>query len=751
MADFEILERDQSQFAAATGPVVAFIVPASKGPLGTALLCSTEQELIRNYGLELADDDGLAQARQAVAGGCPVRVSRVVHYTDVNDAGTKTSAAATVTLLDAGSAATGGTQSATDVSAACADGDTLIIDVNGTPATITLTGVAATITSGGAGAPWDLSGGMTLQVKIDRGPVQYVAVVDGDFANEAAVTAAELASVLSDGRLTGASVVAAGDDIVITSDTQGSASYVQITGGSMNTPLSFSTTEVASAGPNNVPNLRAVTLSDLYTVIVAAAVAGLTATYTAGTDTLVLTTTATGSAVYLGFNTDTGGTAAKFGWTVGAGGDDYGADTGSPASALTITSRDDGTWANGATVVVTANAADASKFDITITTSNPFIGATTYKGISVTGTGDAALPTADLNFTFTALSSTNPAPGSFVLASGNNGTSLLTQTTRLGVAVGGTGLYGFGTVDFIDLFIPNVTTRSVQETAVTWCEAAKVCYHVDHPSNLTPAQAVAYYAGTGAYSGTDRITSSYAAGRFGRLRYVDNLAGDGSTTALYGPAGGMASVIAFNDAKLGKNGNIPGPHLAPSGPDRGIVAQGRSRAPLAVNYDMGNAAYASEVTSFTNLGVNFFKTNGGQVMAAGNRTCQSGVSSSQLQYLNVRRGLIAIYRAIEPVLLEFKDEPLGPDLWKRAGDKLDVILAGFAAKGAFYAGPSDPGYRINCDQNARNIQSATINSQSDIDNGIFRIQIRVKPVGATDFVSVTVVVDSASISYNEAA
>lgn len=100
---------------------------------------------------------------------------------------------------------------------------------------------AAWVFSGVVG-PFALSDGQTLTVKIDRGDVQNVTLSDTDFANIAAATAIELAYVLDRDLENCRSFVSSGK-VVIASSTYGASSYVEVTGGTANTVIQFSTTE----------------------------------------------------------------------------------------------------------------------------------------------------------------------------------------------------------------------------------------------------------------------------------------------------------------------------------------------------------------------------------------------------------------------------------------------------------------------------------------------------------------------------
>lgn len=87
--------------------------------------------------------------------------------------------------------------------------------------------------------------GLTLTIKVDRGSEQTVT-----FASANPVSAANAASEIQ-AQVTGLSAVDAGGYVRINSDTDGTGSAVEVTGGTGNTALGFSTTEVKGFNSND--------------------------------------------------------------------------------------------------------------------------------------------------------------------------------------------------------------------------------------------------------------------------------------------------------------------------------------------------------------------------------------------------------------------------------------------------------------------------------------------------------------------
>lgn len=109
----------------------------------------------------------------------------------------------------------------------------------------------ATLLSGNA-ETYTLVDGQTLTVDVDGGGVQTITFYDVNFDDIANATAEEVAATINGaGGITGAVAADDGGSVRITSDTYGTGSSVQVTGGTANGALGFSTTIVN--GTNATP------------------------------------------------------------------------------------------------------------------------------------------------------------------------------------------------------------------------------------------------------------------------------------------------------------------------------------------------------------------------------------------------------------------------------------------------------------------------------------------------------------------
>lgn len=148
-------------------------------------------------------------------------------------------------------------------------GDTLVVAFNaGGNQTFTISATRAARESTNA-ETFALSDGMILTVKIDAQAVaQSITFLTAEFVAIGAATAEEVAAVIN-AKIVGATatVTSGGTKVTITSDTYGTNSHVEVTGGTANTPLNFATAEVDGTG--NVADVSAVTAAEWVTIMAA--------------------------------------------------------------------------------------------------------------------------------------------------------------------------------------------------------------------------------------------------------------------------------------------------------------------------------------------------------------------------------------------------------------------------------------------------------------------------------------------------
>lgn len=529
--------------------VVAFEGVTEKGPIATPTLLFGFDDFKRVFGGYILDSD-LASCVEGffATGGALCWVTRTVHYTDITDASTKTSARATATLSTAPIAATAATNTSGNAGTyAMVNGQTIITVIDSiAPVTSTIAATAATRSSGNtAGDGFVMADGMTLTVKIDGGAVQTVTFLTGNFVNILLATAAEVAAVIA-ASLLGATVDVSTDHVRITSDRKGTGSKVEVTGGTANEVLGFDTAETAGSG--NVSNVAAVAAAEIVSILqtdlsttASVAVSGgkvkITSATTGATSHVQVTSAST--AVALGFDnaTHTGlasGTleTVRFeGKYDGAYADGLSIQKAAASSGVTgqfniyvldaVTGVRKETWPN-------LSMDPSSTRYIETIINNPRAGSTLVRAV------DLAAATTDVLAA--------PADGTTALSGGLNGLSdngSIADIDYIGSQASWTGLYAFDTVSSLTvLAVCGVATPAVHLGMVAYCETHRVGQIfpiLDPPTNLTAQEMVTYVSTT---AGLENL-SEFGAIYWPRIKIAN------PSSALYGAQGedGLGNII----------------------------------------------------------------------------------------------------------------------------------------------------------------------------------------------------------------
>lgn len=537
-----------------------------RGPFEATLVTSFEQYRAV-YGGHTFDGD-LSHTVQGFFdnGGQAAYVKRVVHYTDIANAATKASTAASVPVLSAVAAASSGSVTGSVVGPyAMTTGMTLLVAVDGAAAaTATFTGVAATRLS--TTGTYLMTNGMTLTLAFDGGSVQTVTFSTAQFANIAAATPAEVAAVIN-ASVTGGLAAVDTNAVRVTSDRKGTGSGVNVTGGTSNAVLIFTTGNVAGSG--NVSNLAAVTVSEVET-IVELAVAGCAVTNVGGAAKITSNTTGASSSIQV--------TAPSTADTLlGFANATYSGSTGAAVTCITVSAKTDGSYGNGLSVIVeAATSGAATEFNLIVEDDGVVV--ETWRNLSVTSTASNYHTTAvnhasaGSNYISTAevVASLAPAAATYgPMTGGADGLGSIADADFLGSSVSKTGVRGFDTIDGIGMLIcPDRITAAVHVGflfyAETTREGSMYCV-LDMPAGYTPAQMKTYVQTT---------AGLYNLSEFGEIN-APHIKVVNPSTATFGntatitvpPCGHIAGMHARMDAA-----SQGGVYKAASGTESGVIA-----------------------------------------------------------------------------------------------------------------------------------------------------------------------------------
>jgi len=512
----------------ANGVVVAAFAGITRmGPIGSAndddvTPFTSYAEFASVYGgfSSTAQDLPLAIKSFFDEGGQQAFVSRVVRCTTPGDTTSKTSAKASVTIPTASLAATAGSITASNVGPYnfVDTGLTLILKIDGgSNLTATFTGTAASRTS--TTGTYVMTNGMTLTLRVDGGSVLTKTFATAEFTDSGAATPAEVVAALNAFFATqsaGAVASVSANAVKITSNRLGTGSGINITGGTANVVLSFTTGNTAGTG--NVSNIAAVTVTEIKTVV-ELAVSGVTVSNSSGAAKFTSNTTGTSSSVQV-ISSSTADTI------VGLDNTSHSGIAGGTETSLTVSGKWDGTYAHELTIVIAdATNGDTDMFDLKVLKSgvlyesfpNLSSDATSplYTETAVNlGVGSlrASTVVAVSDDSTIAAPDNRPANGTYgPLAGGNDGLTSLADADFVGskTTTTRTGLRAFDLVGRIDeIAIPGRSTASAQNGLVTYCEiyrGGRTFAVLGSPAGYTAAQVRTYVTSTATLKGLTEI------------------------------------------------------------------------------------------------------------------------------------------------------------------------------------------------------------------------------------------------------
>lgn len=536
-----------------------------KGPTRVPTLFTSFDEFVDVHGGNIASSTFTAEVEQAFNNGTQqLWISRVVHYTDILDPLTKTSAKATITLQTTVSSTFGTVLGTATAPFDLEPGDTLAILVDGAGPT-TATFLATSAARASAAETFALTNNDVLTVAIDGGSVQTITFLTAEFVNIAAATALEVAAVIN-AKIVGANATVAAGVVTLTSDRRGTGSGVNVTGGTANVALAFPTG--LTSGTGNVSDIDAVTVAEVKTVV-EAAVAGLTVTDISGSVQIATNTLGSTGSIQVDA-TSTADAIMGLDNAVHAGTD---AGVG---NAVTIEGKYDGTYANGPAnmqiAVANATSGVATQFNLSVIVGG--ITTEVFPNLVNDGTSTNDV-TAVLNAAFGSkfiagvfVATGRPDNGTFNLTGGDDGLAGLVDADFVGSSAGGTGFNAFDQTQGIRIIAsPDRPSGSVQESLVDYAEVTRdgsMFAVVTLPAGLTAAQAVTHVETTFNLFGRSEFGAMYWPHI--KIRNPNRTVFGDTDTITVPPTASVAGVYAQVD------GNRPGGvYDEPAGIERGRI------------------------------------------------------------------------------------------------------------------------------------------------------------------------------------
>ncbi|MCG8419629.1 MAG: phage tail sheath subtilisin-like domain-containing protein [Proteobacteria bacterium] len=534
-----------------------------RGPIGQAVLCTTWEEFQDRFGGFTPNSElALAALGFFENGGSQLWVVRTVHHDDVSDPTTATAIRAFGYLTSTGVATPAVTESSNAEPFALHDGDRISLHVHGSPHEVVFQGSAAQVAAGGPG-PFALADGQTLHLSIDQRPEQRIRFSASDFDDIGQATTSELAAALN-AQIVGGKAFDQDGVLTLASDTEGTRSRIQVTGGTANPALGFPTQAVPGSG--NVGDIRATTLAEVKTLL-ESAVPGVVVEAGAARP-LRIATVAIGAEATLQIQPDT---AAAFGLDTDL---HTGSDTG-VANGIRVEGKDPGAYANRIQVEVhPATSGDSRAFDLAVVedgvvrelfanlTMEPDDEQYIERVIGDEPTGSRLIRVIDQ------LSPLRPVPDpqSALLHGGDDGLAGLGDTDFIGSEAGKTGLYALDHIqDLSVLLVPGHATPAIHNAMVRYGEVHRhglVFAVLDPPADHSATDIVEYVTDTASLLNLTEYAALYWP-RVNILNPQKSVFGP-SKHVVAPPSGIIAGVYARTDSE--RPGGVYDP---PAGIDKG--------------------------------------------------------------------------------------------------------------------------------------------------------------------------------------
>jgi phage tail sheath protein FI len=551
--------------------VAGFVGVTERGPFGATLVTSWADYLAKFGG-----DSANSWLPTAVRGffdegGTQAYIARTVHYTNIDSAATKQSAAGTLTLQSAVGAPGAGSVTGTIAGPwELTPADTLIINVDAGGDVTATFDAAAAIKTGTNTEPFALSDGQTITVSVDGGTAQTITFNTAEFVAIGAATAAEVAAVIN-GEISGASGGVAAGAVTITSDTKGTGSGITVTGGTAAGTLGLNATPVSGTG--DVADISAVTAAEAKTLI-EADISGLTVSESAGGH-IIITSNTVGASSSIAVNaTSTADT--KFGVDNAT----HSGDSGAAVDAIVIDGKTDGAYTDDVTVNVKAASNGEALFfnlevlvDGVIVEKHPNITMTAtddrFAETIVNGTNGSDLISVDEPTTPLGKRPANVAPSS-ALSGGSDGLTSLGDNDFLGSSTAKTGMRALDLVEDVRILcVPGKTTSAIQRGMLTYAETTRdmsMFAVLDPPSATVTSGMVTHVETTNLLLNTSEFGAIY----FPRININNpNIAVFGSAEQVtVPPSGHIAGLYARNDG--GRPGGVYDP---PGGIEKGVLRE----------------------------------------------------------------------------------------------------------------------------------------------------------------------------------
>lgn len=549
--------------------IACMVGVTERGPINVPTLVTSFDEYEAIFGGFTADSDVALAANGFFENeGQFLYVIRTVHHTDITNPASQTGVKGTLNLQTAAGAATPAIILGTNTEPFDFEpGEQLSIDVDGGGAALATFDATAGERTAANAPTYALADGQTLLVSVDGGAAQTITFLAVEVAAIGAVTLAEALAIIN-AKITGAFAQDNGGNPQIVSDTRGTNSGIEITGGTAAAAFAFP----AGNGPGtgDVADIDAVTVAEIK-VVVEADIAGLLVTDVGGAVQIQSLTTGLGSSLQVAL----GNIQAALGLTTVTitGG------SGAAVNTLQVDGKTEGDYTGLLTIRIDpATSGVADEFNLVVLDDG--VVTEIFANLSMTDTADRFVeaivndPQLGIGSNLIAVtdldavaSTQRPANGTFgPLTGGDDGLTGLVDIDFLGSEAGPTGLRTLDVVQVVNiLLIPGRATSAVQNGMITYAEVTReksMFAVLDPPAGLSATAVITYFRDTAQLVGLSEFGAAY----WPRVEILN------PSTAIFGtveritvpPSGIIAGVYARTDGS--REGGV---YLPPAGIEEG--------------------------------------------------------------------------------------------------------------------------------------------------------------------------------------
>ncbi len=406
---------------------------------------------------------------------------------------------------------------------------------------------------------------------------------------------------------------------------------------------------------------------------------------------------------------------------------------GTPDNLFTFTSKYEG--ANYNDLYVTISAAtngNANDFNMTIGITTDSNVTEVYKNLNIPGTPTVATSeylkdvisnSALLDVTYLDLSALTgplrPVDATYTFSGGSDGTAP-NDVDYIGDAGAATGFHAFD--DYDDAYFisaPTETSNAIAVAANSYVVTRKDLIYLFPISNsLTTATAIASFRTTTAINSDSFVFLG------GGLKVIDPISLTNKDITLPADVMGLSATTQsqYNE------------WTSFAGNQKGLFQNA-----VGVVNNFGAPSKFDDLNLLANRQVNMSVFKGGLLYLQSGFT--AALSASPLSFISTKVLILFIQKSLRPILEQYLEEPSDIPTFKDMANVATGFLDALVNQRAL----SD--YSWEGDQDASSIDTVQVNTPADIQQGIYKVNLKVKPIQPLQEIEVNILITPAGVSF----